>query len=74
MGQLVTDSRFLAANPYSSWVRLTGPEGSLPFFEEKPWIASDRDSNVGQDARALVRPGTGRYRAHPFPPLTLKAP
>jgi hypothetical protein len=38
MGQLVTDSRFLMASPYSSQVRLTGPEGSLPFFKEKPWI------------------------------------
>ena len=39
VGQLVTDSRFLTAGPYSSQVRSTGPEGSLPFFEEKPWTA-----------------------------------
>jgi hypothetical protein len=38
MGQLVTNSRFLMANPHSSRVRSIGPEGSLPFFEEKPWI------------------------------------
>ena len=37
MGQLVTDSRFLTANPYSFRVRSTGPKGSLPFFKEKPW-------------------------------------
>ena len=36
MGQLVTDSRFSVANPYSSQVRSTGPKGSLPFFEKKP--------------------------------------
>ena len=36
MAQLVTDSRLLVANPYSSRVRSTGPKGSLPFFEEKP--------------------------------------
>ena len=35
MGQLVTDSRLLAANPYIFWVRSAGPKGSLPFFEEK---------------------------------------
>jgi hypothetical protein len=37
MGQLVTDSRFLAASPYSSRVRSTSLEGSSPFFEKKPW-------------------------------------
>ena len=36
MGQLVTDSRLLVANPYSSRVRSTDPKGPLPFFEEKP--------------------------------------
>ena len=35
MGQLVTDSRFSVAKPYSSRVHSTGLEGSLPFFEEK---------------------------------------
>ena len=51
MGQLVTDSKFLMASPYSSLVRSTGPKGSLPFFEEKPWTVSYQDSNMGQDAR-----------------------
>ena len=37
MGHLVTDSRFLVANPYSSWARSIYPKGLLPFFEEKPW-------------------------------------
>ena len=41
---------FSVVNPYSSRVRSTGPEGSLPFFEKKPWIVSGRDSIVGQDA------------------------
>ena len=54
MGQLVTDLIFSMANPYSSRVRSTGPEGSLPFFEEKPWTRNV----VGQPA-TLVRPGTG---------------
>jgi hypothetical protein len=36
MNQLVIDSRFLVASPYSSQVYSTGPKGSLPFFEEKP--------------------------------------
>jgi len=35
---LVIDSRFLAVDPYSSWVRSIGPEGYVPFFEEKPWV------------------------------------
>jgi hypothetical protein len=35
MDQLVTDSRFLMASPYSSQVCLTGLDGLLPFFEEK---------------------------------------
>ena len=52
MGQLVTDFRFLMASPYSSRVRLTGPEGSLSFFEEKPWIVLCQDLNMGQDARS----------------------
>jgi hypothetical protein len=50
MGQLVTDSRFLMASPYSSQVRSTGPEGSSPFFKEKPWTVRGQDSNVDQDA------------------------
>jgi len=40
MGQLVTDFRFLATNPYSSWVSSTGPKGPSPFFEEKPWTVN----------------------------------
>jgi hypothetical protein len=39
-GQLVTDSKLSTAEPYSYQVRSTGPDGSLPFFEEKPWIMS----------------------------------
>ena len=39
MGLLVTDSRFLTASPYSSWIRSSGHKGLLPFFEEKPWTA-----------------------------------
>ena len=74
MGQLVTDSRFLAASPYSSWVRSTGPEGSLSFFKEKPWIVSGRDSNVGRDARGARAPGYWPLVGHPFPPVTLKVP
>jgi hypothetical protein len=35
MGQLVTDSRFLTASPYSSQVHSTDLEGSSPFFKEK---------------------------------------
>jgi hypothetical protein len=34
MGQLVIDSKFLMASPYSSQVCLIGPDGSLPFFEK----------------------------------------
>jgi hypothetical protein len=71
MGQLVTDSKFPAANPYSSQARLTGLEGLSPFFKEKPWIASCQDLNVFWEAcgaRApkywlLVRP------SHPTPHL-----
>ena len=57
MGQLVTNSRFLVANPYSSWVYSTGPKGSLPFFKEKPWTVLCQDSNVGQDAHVARAPG-----------------
>jgi hypothetical protein len=46
MGQLVTDSKFPVTNLYSSQARSTGPEGSSPFLEEKPWITSCRDLNV----------------------------
>ena len=60
MGQLVTNSRFLMASPYSSWVCSTGPEGSLPFFEEKPSTMLYQDSKVGQDARDAHAPGTGQ--------------
>ena len=74
MGQLVTDYRFSVVNPYSSRVHSTGPEGSLPFFEEKPWIVFSRDSNVARMPMTLVRPGTGHLPAYPFPPLTLKVP
>jgi hypothetical protein len=57
MGQLVTDSGFLTASPYSSQVCSTGPEGSPPFFEEKPLTVRGQDSNVGQDAHGAHAPG-----------------
>jgi hypothetical protein len=57
MGQLVTDSRFLMASPYSSRVHSTGPEGLSLFFEEKPWTVHCQDSNVGQDAHGTRAPG-----------------
>jgi hypothetical protein len=49
MGRLVTDFIFLTASPYCSPVRSTGPEGSSPFFEEKPWTVRGQDLNVDQD-------------------------
>ena len=54
MGQLVTDSRFSVANPYSSWVHLTGPKGLLNLF--KDGLGTDQDSNMGQDARGACAP------------------
>jgi hypothetical protein len=47
VGQPVTDSRLLAANPYSSQARSTGPRGSLPSYEGKLWIVHCQDSNAG---------------------------
>jgi hypothetical protein len=40
LGQLVIDSKLSKANPYSYEVHSIGPDGSLPFFGEKPWIVS----------------------------------
>ena len=57
MGQLVTDSRFLMASPYSSQIRSIDPKGSLPFFEEKPWTMLYQDLNVGRDAHDACAPG-----------------
>ena len=57
MGQLVTDSILLAANPYSSWVRSAGPKGSLPFLRKNHGLGTDQDSNVGWDARGARAPG-----------------
>ena len=54
---LVIDSKFLAVDSYKSQVRSTGLEGSLPFFEEKPWIISGRDLNVGWNAHGAHVPG-----------------
>ena len=54
---LVIDSRFSAVNPYSSRVCSTGPEGYVPFFEEKPWVITGRDLNVVRDARGARVPG-----------------
>ena len=67
MGQLVIDSRFLTASPYSSRVRSIDPEGSLPFFEEKPWTVLCQDLNMGRDARDARAPG---YRPLVGPSLT----
>ena len=74
LGQLVTDSRFSAVNPYSSRVYSTGPEGSLPFFKEKPWIVSSRDSNMGRDARGAHAPGFWLLAGPSLSTLTLKVP
>ena len=71
---LVTDSRFSAVNPYSFWVRSTSPKGSLPFFEEKPWIISGRDSNVGRVARGARVPGYWLLAGPSLSTLTLKVP
>jgi hypothetical protein len=38
VGQLVTDSRFSTSDLFIYQIRSTGPDGSLPFFEEKPRI------------------------------------
>jgi hypothetical protein len=40
LGQLVIDSKLSTADPYSYQVRSTSPDGSLPFFREKPGIVS----------------------------------
>ena len=50
MGQLVTDSRLLVANPYSSRVRSTGPKGHCLSSKKNHGLGTDQDSNVGQDA------------------------
>jgi hypothetical protein len=57
LGRLAIGSRFLTANPYSSRVHSTGPRGSLPFFEEKPWFGYNQDSNMVRDARGAQTPG-----------------
>jgi hypothetical protein len=54
---MATDSMFLTANPYSSWVRPTGPRGSLPSFKEKSWPSYSQDLNVDRDARGAQTPG-----------------
>jgi hypothetical protein len=65
-------SRWLVANPYCCRVHSTSPDGSLPFFMEKPWIrASIKTPTCVKMPVALVRLGTGRYRTHPSPPLVL---
>jgi hypothetical protein len=57
LGQLATDSRFLTANPYSFWVRSTGPGGSLPFLEEKLCSEYSQDKNAGQGVHGARAPG-----------------
>jgi hypothetical protein len=69
MGQLVTDSRLLTVSLYSSRVCLTSPEGSLPFFEEKPWTVRRQVLNMGQDTH-----GTHAPRCLPLAGLALTTP
>ena len=72
MGQLVTDSRLLAVSPYSSWVYLAGPKGSLPFFEKKPWTGNqprlERGPGCPQRSCARVLAASGPIPFHPFAP------
>ena len=69
MGQLVTDSRFLVANPYSSSVRSTGPKGSLPFFEEKQWTGNrprlEHELGCPRRSCARVLAASGPIPFHP---------
>jgi hypothetical protein len=51
MGQLVTDSKLSTADQYSYQVRSTGPDGSLPFLREKPWIVLQ--SRLGRGSGCL---------------------
>jgi hypothetical protein len=67
MGQLVTNSIFLTVSPYSSQVRSTGPEGSSPFFEEKPWTVRSQDPNMNKDGQGACAP---RYRPLAGPSLS----
>ena len=53
----MTYSIFSAVNPYSSWVRSTGPKGSLPFFKKNHGLGTDQDLNVGRDAYDAHAPG-----------------
>ena len=74
MGQLVTDFRFLANNPYSSWVRSTGPKGSLRFFEEKPWTVNRPRLETGlgclRRSCALVLAASEPIPFHPHSKVT----
>jgi hypothetical protein len=69
VGQLVTDSRFLMADPFSYQVRSTGPNGSLPFFGEKPWIMLqsrlERGSGCPWCLHARVLAASRTIRLHP---------
>jgi hypothetical protein len=69
MGQLVTNSRFLMASPYSSRVRSTSPEGLSPLSEEKPWTVCGQDPNMNQDAQDAHVP-----RHQPLAGLYLSTP
>ena len=46
LGQLVTNSKFLAVDPYSFWIHFDRYKGSLPFLEKKPWVGHCQNSNV----------------------------
>jgi hypothetical protein len=45
------------ASPYSSQIRSIGPEGSSPFFVEKPWTVRGQVLTMGQDAHGARAPG-----------------
>jgi hypothetical protein len=69
VGQLVTDSRFSMVDPFSYQVRSTGPEGSLPFFGEKPRIMLqsrlERGSGYPWCLHARVLAASRPIRPHP---------
>jgi hypothetical protein len=51
--KLVTHSKLPTANSYSSKGCPTGPEGSLPSFEEYHKSDVHQDSNMGQNALGI---------------------
>ena len=63
---LVIDSRLSAVNPYSSRVRSTGPEGSLPFFRKNHGSYPTETRSWAGMTVALMRLGTSHSRTHPL--------